>query len=386
MVTAELYFATNRRHRGRDRWNPKGYGIEPSRDGSENLRFGKVGLAYDEAEANMLLQRDCGFGIGDGRALAKYFTSRKRGATIEAFQEDLPKDVNESALPADALGSTRAFSELRKKVSGGCSLLIFVHGFNVSWWEAVGSAFSLQCVLNRIGGTIRPQVPFRWSCSAGHRMGAQSPYWSYFSDRSDAEVSGYAFGRGFLKIRDHLVRLRREDMRRGRAPCRGSISLLCHSMGNYVLQCAIGRTATFSPNGRVPRIFDQIFLCAADVAADVFEPGQPMRSLPQFAWNVTVYHNTGDFAMPVSDYTKGNSDRLGWAGANRPADLDSRVHQVDCSDIVSGFIEHSYYHCGRVCDDIRTSMDGVAPDAEARDRMPIQHGWPNVWRLLEKRE
>lgn len=106
-----------------------------------------------------------------------------------------------------------------------------------------------------------------------------------------------------------------------------------------------------------------------------------MRRLPQLARNVTVYHNRGDLSMPVSDYTKGNSDRLGWAGANRPADLAGRLHQVDCSDIGGGGVEHSYHHCGRVNDDIRRSIDGLEPDAESRDRKPVRHGWPNVWRL-----
>ena len=92
------------------------------------------------------------------------------------------------------------------------------------------------------------------------------------------------------------------------------------------------------------------------MADNVFEAGEPLRRLPEMAQNVTVYHNRGDLAMPVSDYTKGNSDRLGWRGANRPADLDGRVHQVDCSPIVTGLVEHGYYQCGRVNDDIRTRI------------------------------
>lgn len=382
MATAELYFATNRRHQGRDRWKPSGYGIEPSRDGTENLRFGRVSLSYDAEQTNRLLQRDCGFGIGDGGELASYFVRQKRRATIEAFPENLPKDENESALPEDALGSSRAFSDLRAKINAGCRLLVFIHGFNVSWWEAVGSALSLQCMLNRHRGSESPATPIQVILFTWPSDGRAIPFWSYFSDRGDASGSGYAFGRGLLKLRDYLIRTRRADRRRGVPPCRGSIHLLCHSMGNYVLQCALERTAEFTPGGRAPRIFDHIFLCAPDVADDVFEPEQPMRSLPQFAWNITVYHNRGDVTMPVSDYTKGNSDRLGWAGPNRPADLDSRVHQVDCSDIVSGVVEHSYYHCGRVNDDIRRSMDGLAPEDDTRDREPVRHGWPNVWRLV----
>ena len=79
-MNAELYYVTNRRHRGDDRWAPDGYGNEPSRDGTENLRFGKVVLPYEHDEVLTHLRRDCGFGEGDGGTLAKYLTGRAREA------------------------------------------------------------------------------------------------------------------------------------------------------------------------------------------------------------------------------------------------------------------------------------------------------------------
>ena len=153
-------------------------------------------------------------------------------------------------------------------------------------------------------------------------------------------------------------------------------------MGNFVLQNALIRAEKFSLGGRLPRIFEQVFLCAADVAAAVFQPGEVFYRLPQMARAVTIYHNRGDDTMPVSDYTRGNTDRLGWDGAERPADLPDRVHQVDCSRLVTDLIEHSYYHCGTVNEDIRQSIDGIPTDSRDRYREPARHGWPNVWRLV----
>ena len=98
------------------------------------------------------------------------------------------------------------------------------------------------------------------------------------------------------------------------------------------------------------------------------------------AENITMYHNREDLAMPISDYTKGNSDRLGWRGANRAAWLDARVHVVDCTDSVTGFVEHGYFRCGRVNSDIAQSIDRVSPDDPERSREHVQHGWPSVWR------
>lgn len=379
MADITLYYATNRRHTGSDQWKPSGYGSEFSKDGMENLRFGQVRMTYDDNRVAKLFGKDSGFGPGRGDELAEYLFKQRRHADIDAFEERLQKDVSEGRQKNAKFGSNRAFSDLRAEMNAGCDVLVFIHGFNVSWWQAVASAMSLELMLNRNRGPDgRPVrvVLFTWPSD-----GRAIPYWSYFSDRGDATSSGAAVGRGFLKLRDYLIETLRDDRRQGRLPCRNAIHLLCHSMGNFVLQNALARTEEFSAGGKPPRLFDQIFLCAPDVADEVFEPGKPLRRLPEMAEQVTIYHNRGDLAMPVSDYTKGNTDRLGWSGANRPAELDGRVHQVDCTPIVTGFVEHGYYACGRVNDDIRRSIDHEAPDDPARDREPVRHGWPNVWRM-----
>ena len=379
MAETTLIFATNRRHRGSDRWHPTGYTGEPSKDGAENLRFGEVSVPYDADRVAGHLEQGSGFGAGHGEKLAAYLLRQRRSAKVTAFEEGLQKFASDSQQSQNKFGSTRAFSDLQKDMLKGCDVLVFVHGFNVSFWEAVAAAVSLELMLNRkrdAGDKPVRVVLFTWPSD-----GRSIPYWSYFSDRGDAEHSGSAVGRGFLKLRDYLISSRRANRQRDEPECRQSIHLLCHSMGNYVLQNAMRRTEEFSTGGKPPRIFDQIFLCAPDAADNVFEAGEPLRRLPEMAQNVTVYHNRGDLAMPVSDYTKGNSDRLGWRGANRPADLDGRVHQVDCSPIVTGLVEHGYYQCGCVNDDIRASINEVAPDDPDRSREAVGNGWPNIWRM-----
>lgn len=376
MANIKLYYGTNRRHSGKDKWNPTGYGADLSLSGMENLRFGAVTLPYDDLEAQKHLHKTLSYGVGDGSGLSKYLYKKRRNAKIEAFRETL--DVHETDSDETKLGSSRTFAELQAAMNNGCDVLVFVHGFNVSWWEAVASAMSLQLLLNEKNPSKQVLIfLYTWPSD-----GKQIPYWSYFSDRADAESSGAAIGRGFLKLRDYLMKARRIARSNDEDYCHQSIHLLCHSMGNYVLQNALRRTEEFSAGGKPPRLFDQVFLCAADVDDDVFEKDKGLRRLPEMAETVTIYHNRGDLSMPVSDHTKGNSDRLGLRGANRPADLDARIHQVDCSEIVSGLVEHSYYQRGRVNMDIRQSIDGIMPDdTTVRSREPKRHGWPNVWRM-----
>lgn len=76
----------------------------------------------------------------------------------------------------------------------------------------------------------------------------------------------------------------------------------------------------------------------------------------------------GDVALLVSDFAKGNPDRLGSNGPARPNLVHNKVNQIDCTPIVKGLIEHSYYLVGNVNADIRMSIDGLAHDDPKRRR------------------
>jgi hypothetical protein len=84
-----------------------------------------------------------------------------------------------------------------------------------------------------------------------------------------------------------------------------------------------------------------------------------------------VYYNNGDLAMYISDYTKGNIDRLGHNGCARPLQLHNKVNQVNCSNIVGGITEHSYYLWATVNEDIRQSIDETTNDDISRRRKPL---------------
>jgi hypothetical protein len=85
-------------------------------------------------------------------------------------------------------------------------------------------------------------------------------------------------------------------------------------------------------------------------------------------------------AMMVSDYTKGNPERLGAGGAAHPALLHNKIQQIDCTPIVSGLVEHSYYLSGFPNADIRQSIDGL-PQDDSRRRRARDGNLANVWRM-----
>jgi hypothetical protein len=88
-----------------------------------------------------------------------------------------------------------------------------VHGFNVSWEEAVATAAAFEAVVNRVdprldaGQRVQPVrvLLFTWPSD-----GSALPWASYKSDRADARGTSGALGRALLKLRDQLHQLGRE--------------------------------------------------------------------------------------------------------------------------------------------------------------------------------
>lgn len=382
MTRIRLFYATNRAHIGANRWTPAGYGPKFSDDGIENLRFGTVAFDADKAEIQKHVSRPIDGGVGDGKGLAGYFSKQlENGMSIRAYREKIDPEVSDTQQPDAKFGSRAMFVDLHELMSKATDVVVFIHGFNVKWTDAVASAAALQQMLMHSPARDESQavqvVLFSWPSD-----GLALPYVSYKSDRTEAKGSGYAFARGLLKLRDFLAGMR-DANGRSLEPCRQDIHLLCHSMGNYVLQNAVKRMAAFTPGSTMPRIFEHVFMCAADVDDNVLEPVQPLGSVHEIARSVTVYHNRGDKAMYVSDYTKGNPERLGTNGCARPAVVHNKVHQVDCSGVVNDtFDEHGYYLWGLANADIRQSIDEVPHDASLRNRKASRE-LPNVWTLVK---
>jgi len=398
-MQTSVFYATNRGHEGPERFKPLRYGTGFSSDGMENLRFGRVTFNADDAQVRALLTRQKNFtGPGDGEALQDYFAQCARDSQkIEAYEESIPdKSVTDAAQPATKLGSLAMFSDLRADMQNGRDVLVLIHGFNVSWEEAVGTAAAFEAMLNRAGNSAEAVQPVRVILFTWPSDGQALPWVSYKSDRADARSAAGAVGRAMLKLRDFLHQLGRDvrlakvaetatreqlraqgvtresEVSRALAQseatelCGQNIHLLAHSMGNYVLQNALERLRDFTPSHALPRMFEYVFLAAPDVDDTVLEHGQPMEQIHQIGNAVAIYHNANDTALRISDTTKGNPDRLGQRGAARPQALHQKIYQVDCSAVVSGLTQHSYYTNGIIAIDIRKALQGEPPDGAVR--------------------
>jgi len=268
--------------------------------------------------------------------------------SITVYEENHAPEIRQT-------GGGAFMDDLRARMSSRRSdTLVFIHGYNVSFNDALKSAALLAQDL-RIEGREVNIVLFSWPSD-----GAMVPLMSYYSDREDARASGPAIARAFLKLQEYLSALSETDY------CERYLHLLTHSMGAYVLRNALQALIAKDPKS-LTRTFDQILMAAPDEDDDAFEQEAKLKLLPRLARQVTVYFNPHDLALLISDKTKSNPDRLGSDGPRLVDLLPKKVSLVDCSNVArhaDRTIGHSYFLNSRaMAEDISAVLNNQAPEA-----------------------
>lgn len=290
------------------------------------------------------------------------------------------------------LGSAALFEELRQDLKANDrDVIVYLHGFANSFENSAIRAAALQSLY---GGGAQPAVVVMFSWPSN---GVAQPVWNYVSDREDAEASGLAMGRALMRLAEFLAGMRAADhaamlaaRRAGEAPdpadlvqCTRRLHLVAHSMGAWALRHAIRKFVELQ-GGRAPRIFDNVFLMAADEDHDALERPEKLAPLAQLASRVHVYHAANDVALTISDRTKGLPDRLGADGPTSLDLLDERIVAIDCGRVSKTALthgRHQYYRLrDEVIEDVRATLAGAPPDGRP-GRVTVRPG--RSWRLRE---
>ena len=323
MAKLRIFFATNRNYLPDNKVAVFGGQFNP--DGIAGLRFGWAGFSTD-AGAPRLQQ-------------------------VHVYPD--PKPEAQGAGQPTA-GSGGFLDDLRVMMRDGCNdTLIFIHGFNVSFIDALNAGAALASEI-AIDGKPLNVVVFSWPSD-----GKAIPYMSYYSDREDARACGAALARTYLKLFDFMAGLDPAQY------CDRSLHLLAHSMGNYVLRNGLQSLRAKDPR-KLVRMFTEIILAAPDEDDDAFDTDDKLRLLPSLGRRVTVYYNQKDRALLISDKTKANPDRLGSDGPRMLDLLPKKVFIVDCGRVAAlgdPQIQHSYFvHCPPVTADLKATLEGSAPE------------------------
>jgi len=249
------------------------------------------------------------------------------------FSSDPTRHVTVVKLEPKA--ATAYFTELNAAVQAApqSQALLFVHGFNVKFNDAVRRTAQMAFDLKFPGVAMT----YSWPSN-----GSMSPL-DYTADEDDAEWT-------VPHLAQVLVDLQRQTNVE-------KVHIIAHSMGARVLSQALAEARDRGFN----RSLNNVILAAPDIDADVFKE----RILPRIqgmAGRLTMYSSSGDTALLVSRTVNGN-DRLGLSGENLV--VMTGLDTVDASGVDTSFIGHSYFGSqGKIVKDLfRLMVENKAPPA-----------------------
>lgn len=199
-------------------------------------------------------------------------------------------------------------------ILGGKNLLVFIHGFDNAFSDAITrAAYNREWfAASGIAAADTTMLAFTWpSLGALFAPPPSLPADGYRRDQQFAGQSGFHIATFFAAIRPLLDRAKAAGHRR---------FLLAHSMGNYALAGAV--ESWFAQGHPAAPLFDEVFLAAADEQADSFggPPGTRLSRLPGLCDRISIYSSRRDIAMDLSRAVNGD-ERLGFDGPTDKADI-----------------------------------------------------------------
>jgi esterase/lipase superfamily enzyme len=218
--------------------------------------------------------------------------------------------VLQSVTPGD---NETIFSEMRQQLGDAKSdsAFVFVHGFNVPFFEAAQRTAQMAFDMNFDGVPILYSWPSRASLL------------SYIADTAVVNLSG------------RRLTLFLEDVVKKSGAKR--IHLIGHSMGNRALTDALELYA-LRHEGEPPA-FDQILFTAPDLDAGLF--AEMAKTIQPIAQRLTLYASDKDWALAVSRKLHGDATRAGQGGKRILS--SAAVDSIDMTSIGEDMLMHSYY-------------------------------------------
>lgn len=246
------------------------------------------------------------------------------------------------------------FQYLQQSIQGASrhDILLFIHGFNVSFDDAAYRTAQLTYDLGFRGTAMMYSWP-----SNGKLL-------QYVSDSNNNEWT-------VTHLRQFLADLAQSSHAT-------KIHIIAHSMGNRALVHAFDGLQLPSAQ---QHLFGQIMLTAPDIDAGTFE--NIAAAMKNDADRVTLYASTSDEALKTSEKLQGGYQRAGDA-APTPVVVDG-IDTVDVSAVSTNFwkspIGHFYYGDNTsVVSDMYYLLDGKAPP-RFRLRHPSQPANAAWWQF-----
>jgi esterase/lipase superfamily enzyme len=261
--------------------------------------------------------------------------------------------IADASLTADTTGAINSIQSISKGrfdpgsaadlSSPGRNLLVFIHGFDNSFEDALTrAAFNQQWFRQSgIAAADTTVIAFSWP-SLGKLLSFPVPWEDYQHDQTMAGQSDGHLMNFFATLRPILTAARASGSR---------IFLLAHSMGNWALQGAV--ESWFVHGNPAAPLFDEVFLAAADERYDSF--GFPLygrlSGLHLLTRRTSIYYSRHDDVLQLSMTVNLGAQRLGQDGPLHRTDPalfpPARYRMVDCTGFtdydVNFASSHQYY-------------------------------------------
>jgi esterase/lipase superfamily enzyme/MinD-like ATPase involved in chromosome partitioning or flagellar assembly len=306
--------------------------------------------------------------IGDPAAVAS-FGSKIRPPSVWSDMIYGTAFVDGVDIKTDQQGSITSIQDMNKggfaaNVAGdlssaGRNLLVFIHGFNNTFEDAITRAAFNREFLAASGkpGTDTTVLAFSWP-SLGKIVSFPVGDTDYFYDQKMATLSGVHLMSFFAQIEPLLRRARANGFR---------TYLLAHSMGNLALESAVENWFLHGMGNA--KLFDVGFLTAGDCAYDTF--AQPhltgLDGLSLLSSRVSIYYSREDEVLDLSAVINGIQP-LGHDGPKDRTDQTkfppASYRMFDATDIKDydrNFLTSHQYYC----------LSPTVRDAIAADLAPL---------------
>ncbi len=174
-------------------------------------------------------------------------------------------------------------------------------------------------------------------------------------DRSHARLCAHDLTDVLSALFDWLVEKQQQTISNPAKACKAKVSLIAHSMGNYVVQKAMAAAWTRKNQPLLVSLINQLLMVAADVDSDLFDMGGPDNNdgnaVANLTYRITALYSGRDSVLGASAGLKHfGMRRLGRSGLpNRPPLADpasptDNVWDVDCSSFFPPEVDSAGIH------------------------------------------
>lgn len=209
---------------------------------------------------------------------------------------------------------------------------LFIHGYNNSWQDAITRYVSLKKDLFKGANGLGELICYTWPSDGSAA--------SYLPDREDARDSAALLADALVLLNDHVVALQRLASGDIEKQCRAKVSIIAHSMGNFVIQKALAIAAKKLNSPQLITLIHQLVMVAADVDNDIFDRSLPIGSdgslMSNLCYRIAVLYTGLDQVLGASAGLKHfGTRRLGRSGiANEGASVYDNVFDFDVSNLI----------------------------------------------------